>query len=62
MLPTLQNYLQQRLHNRLLVLNLRISEATEKKAFGRVEKFQMMAAKNRVLIQLKDTFGLELYS
>ena len=60
--PAIQAYLQERLHNRQASLQIRISEATEKKAFGRVEKFQMMAAKNEALMQLKEAFGLELYS
>lgn len=40
----------------------RISAPTEKvRAYGRVEKFQMMAQKNSALLQLKEEFGLELY-
>ena len=39
-----------------------ISTPTEKvRAYGRVEKFQMMVQKNNALLQLKDEFGLELY-
>lgn len=60
--PTLQTYLQQKLRNRQAQLQIRISEVTEKKAFGRMEKFQMMATKNDSLMKLKEVFGLELYS
>ena len=41
---------------------VRISAPTEKvRAYGRVEKFQMMAQKNSALLQLKEECGLELY-
>lgn len=62
MIPTLQNYLRTRLKNRKVTMTVRISAPTEKvRAYGRVEKFQMMAQKNSVLLQLKEEFGLELY-
>ena len=62
MIPTLQNYLRTRLKNRKVTMTVRISAPTEKvRAYGRVEKFQMMAQKNRALLQLKEEFGLELY-
>ena len=63
MIPTLQNYLRTRLKNRKVTMTVRISAPTEKvRAYGRVEKFQMMAQKNSALLQLKEEFGLELYS
>ena len=41
-------------------MTVRISAPTEKvRAYGRVEKFQMMAQKNSALLQLKEEFGLE---
>ena len=44
MIPTLQNYLRTRLKNRKVTMTVRISAPTEKvRAYGRVEKFQMMA-------------------
>ena len=62
MIPTLQNYLRTRLKNRKVTMTVRISAPTEKvRAYGRVEKFQMMVQKNDALLQLKNEFGLELY-
>ena len=62
MIPTLQNYLRTRLKNRKVTMTVRISAPTEKvRAYGRVEKFQMMAQKNSALLQIKEEFGLELY-
>lgn len=62
MIPTLQNYLRTRLKNRKVTMTVRIGAPTEKvRAYGRVEKFQMMAQKNSALLQLKEEFGLELY-
>ena len=62
MIPTLQDYLRTRLKNRKVTMTVRISAPTEKvRAYGRVEKFQMMAQKNTALLQLKEEFGLELY-
>ena len=58
----LQDYLRTRLNNLKVTMCLRISTPTEKvRAYGRVEKFQMMVQKNNALLQLKDEFGLELY-
>lgn len=51
MIPTLQNYLRTRLKNRKVTMTVRISAPTEKvRAYGRVEKFQMMAQKNSALL------------
>ena len=62
LIPTLQEYLRTRLKNRKVTMTVRISAPAEKvRAYGRVEKFQMMAQKNDALLQLKDEFGLELY-
>lgn len=62
MTPQLQEYLRTRLKNRKVTMSVRISTPTEKvRAYGRVEKFQMMVQKNNALLQLKDEFGLELY-
>ena len=63
MIPVIQDYLRNRLKNRKVTMTVRISAPTEKiRAYGRVEKFQMMSQKNQALLQLKDEFGLELYS
>lgn len=62
MIPALQEYLRARLKNRKVTMTVRISAPAEKvRAYGRVEKFQMMAQKNNALLQLKEEFGLELY-
>lgn len=63
MIPVIQDYLRNRLKNRKVTMTVRISAPIEKvRAYGRVEKFQMMSQKNQALLQLKDEFGLELYS
>nr|WP_302829725.1 DNA polymerase III subunit gamma/tau [uncultured Bacteroides sp.] len=62
LIPALQDYLRTRLKNRKVTMTVRISAPAEKvRAYGRVEKFQMMAQKNDALLQLRDEFGLELY-
>lgn len=62
LIPTLQDYLRVKLKNRKVTMTVRISAPAEKvRAYGRVEKFQMMAQKNSALLELKDEFGLELY-
>lgn len=62
MIPSLQDYLRTRLKNKKVTMKVRISAPTEKvRAYGRVEKFQMMAQKNTALMDLKEKFGLELY-
>lgn len=62
LIPELQQYLSKRLKNRKVAMQVRVSEDSEAtRPVGRVEKFQMMAQKNQALLQLKDTFGLELY-
>ena len=62
MIPSIQEYLRSRLKNRKVTMTVRISAPTERnRAYGRVEKFQMMAQKNKALQKLKDELGLELY-
>ena len=62
LIPELQDYLRGRLKNSKVMMTVRVSEATETvRPVGRVEKFQMMAQKNQALMQLKDSYGLELY-
>ena len=62
MIPSIQDYLRSRLKNRKVTMTVRISAPTERnRAYGRVEKFQMMAQKNKALQKLKDELGLELY-
>ena len=60
MVPELQDYLRRRLKNRKVTIAVRVSKAGEvKRAYSRVEKFQMMAEKNKALLELKEQFGLE---
>ena len=62
MITGVQDYLRTRLKNRKVTMTVRISAPAEKvRAYGRVEKFQMMAQKNNALLKLKEEFGLELY-
>ncbi len=61
LVPEMQEFLRSRLKNSKVQMMVRVSEAKEVvRAYGRVEKFQLMAQKNTALMQLKDTFGLEL--
>ena len=63
MIPSIQDYLRASLKNRNVTMTVRISTPDEKPhvAYSRAEKFQMMAQKNKALLQLKDTLGLEFY-
>ena len=62
LIPSIQNYLRTRLKNRKVTMTVRISAPSEKtRAYGRVEKFQMMVQKNNALLKLKEELGLELY-
>ena len=62
MIPSIQEYLRTRLKNKTITMTVRISAPAEKsRAYGRVEKFQMMVQKNNALQKLKDELGLELY-
>lgn len=62
LVPELEEYLRRSLKNKKAKLTVRISEAEENtRPFNRSEKFQMMAEKNKALLQLKDEFGLEFY-
>jgi len=62
LIPTFQAYLRNKLRNNKICMKVRESEEKENiRIFGRVESFQEMAKKNPSLMQLKETFGLELY-
>ncbi len=62
LIPDIQNYLRTQLKNQKVTMTVRISAISENvRAYSRVEKFQMMAQKNPVLLKLKEQFGLELY-
>ncbi len=60
LVPEIQEFLRSRLKNSKVQMTVRVSEAKEVvRAYGRVEKFQLMAQKNDALLQLKEAFGLE---
>ncbi|MCI1649012.1 MAG: DNA polymerase III subunit gamma/tau [Bacteroides sp.] len=62
LIPTIQNYLRNRLRNQKASMTVRVSAPTENvRAYNRVEKFQIMTQKNETLLKLKEEFGLELY-
>lgn len=58
--PAIQDYLRTHLKNHKVTMTVRTSAPAEKvRAFGRNEQFQMMAEKNKDLLELKNEFGLE---
>ena len=61
LLPDIQNYLREKLHNRKITMTVRVLEAKEMvRAYSHVERFQLMSKKNPKLLKLKEVFGLEL--
>lgn len=61
LIPSIQNHLRERLHNRKITMTVRVSEPTEiVRAYSHVERFQMMSKKNPNLLKLKEALGLEL--
>ena len=61
LLPDIQAYLRDRLHNRKIVMTVRVFEAKEVvRAYSHLERFQLMSKKNPKLMKLKEIFGLEL--
>ena len=59
--PRIIHHLQEKLHNRTIKMNVRVSEATENvRAYSHVERFQLMSQKNPSLLKLKEALGLEL--
>ncbi|KAA6350114.1 DNA polymerase III subunit tau [termite gut metagenome] len=60
LIPELQSYLRDCLKNQEIKMTIRVSAPMENvKAISRTEKFQSMAQKNKMLMMLKDEFGLE---
>lgn len=58
--PAIQDYLRTRLKNSKVTMSVRVSAPEEKvRAYGRTEQFQMMAEKNKALLELQNEFGLE---
>jgi DNA polymerase-3 subunit gamma/tau len=61
LLPRIQAYLRDRLHNRKITMMVRVLETKEVvRAYSHVERFQLMSKKNPKLLKLKEVFGLEL--
>ena len=61
LLPRIQAYLRDRLHNRKITMTVRVLEAKEVvRAYSHVERFQLMSKKNPKLLKLKEVVGLEL--
>ena len=61
LLPNIQDYLREKLHNRKITMTVRVFEAKEVvRAYSQVERFQLMSKKNPKLMKLKEVFGLEL--
>ena len=61
LVPAIQNYLREKLHNRKITMTVRVYEAKEVvRAYSQVERFQLMSKKNPKLMKLKEIFGLEL--
>ena len=61
LIPSVQNHLRERLHNRKITMTVRVSAPTANiRAYSHVERFQMMSKKNPNLLKLKEALGLEL--
>ena len=61
LLPSIQNYLREQLHNRQITMIVRILEAKEVvRAYSHVERFMLMSKKNPKLVKLRECLGLEL--
>ena len=61
LIPTIQKYLRESLHNRKIMMTIRILESKEiVRAYSQVERFKLMSQKNPKLLKLREIFGLEL--
>lgn len=57
----IEQYLRTNLHNRQITLRFKVTQqAEQKRAYSRVEQFQLMVEKNPALQKLKEHFDLEL--
>lgn len=62
MCHSIQAYLQEKLHNRQVTMQVRVSEAKEVvRGYSHLERYQLMSKKNPALQKLKEALGLELY-
>ncbi|MBR2456748.1 MAG: DNA polymerase III subunit gamma/tau [Bacteroidaceae bacterium] len=61
LLPDVLKYIREQLHNRQVVLSVRVSEAHEVvRAYNQAEKFQLMSKRNPKLLKLAQKFNLTL--
>ena len=61
LLPAIQAYLRDRLHNRKITMTVRVFEAKEVvRAYSHAERFVLMSKKNPKLLKLREVFNLEL--
>lgn len=61
LLPDIQAYLREQLHNRKITMTVRVSAPNEVvRAYSQAERFVLMSKRNPKLIKLKEIFGLEL--
>ena len=61
MIPVIQNYMREKLHNRKITMTIRVLEGKEVvRAYSQTERFQLMSQKNPKLMKMKEVFGLEL--
>ena len=60
LLPQIQTYLREQLHNRKITMTVRVSAPNEViRAYSQPEKFTLMCKRNPKLMVLKEVFGLE---
>ena len=63
LLPSIQDYLREHLHNRKITMTVRILKTKETiRAYSHLERFLLMSKKNPKLLKLKEVFELELAS
>ena len=61
LLPRIQAYLREKLHNQLITMTIRVLEEKEViRAYSPLERFHLMSQKNPILLKLKETFNLDL--
>ena len=60
LLPQIQGYLREQLHNQKITMTVRVSAQNEVvRAYSQTERFVLMCKRNPKLIRLKEVFGLE---
>ncbi len=61
LLPNIQAYLRDKLHNQKITMTVRVSKQNEViRAYSQAERFVLMSKRNPKLMKLKEVFGLEL--